>query len=190
MNFTDIVGLVLDKVKRPDKKVAIQAAVNASILYYSTEYDYKEDLAEQPLLLSPAGYELDYDLAELPLFRKVDYLKYAGTRKYIQELETRTLTAECSILDKYYIAGSSLKIKLAQEATALDLSYFRYPPALTDAAPDYWMLRGNWEAIMERAASKVFNDIGDPRSSQTALQQATLASANFRGDYVRSNQHT
>jgi hypothetical protein len=190
MNFTEIVALVLDKHKRPDKLVDTQRAVNAAVLFYSTQFDYERDLVESVLTISPSSYTHEVDISALSRFRKVDYLKYAGTASYIKKLESRVLSSGCDTRDKWYIAGTSLKINMMRSASALDFSYYQYPPVLTDAAPNYWMLQGNWEAIAEKAASRIFTDIGDENSSIRALQDATAADAVFRGDYVRSNQHS
>lgn len=190
MNFTDIIERLLAKHKRPDKLLDSQKAVNAAVLFYATEYDYERDLVEATVSISPASYTHEIDITGLTRFRKVDYIRLAGSLTYMDKLESRRLTSSCDLRNKWYIAGSSLKINMAVEASALDFCYYQYPPVLTDASPTYWMLEGNWEAIMERAASRIFNDIGDTQSSTKALQDATLAAAIFRGDYVRSNQHT
>lgn len=190
MNFTDLVSLVVSSTKRPDKKQLAQTSINAAVLLFSTEHDYERDLQESLVDISPASAQHVIDLSSLTRFRKVDYLKYAGTSRYIQKLQSRILTPGCNLLDKYYVVGSSIKVNMAMEASALDLSYFAYPPVLTDAAPEYWLLEGNWEAVYKMALSKVFTDIGDAESARAALQEATLSNAVFRGDYVRANQHT
>lgn len=190
MNFTEIVAAVLQKHKRPDKLPDTWRAVNAAVLYYSTEHDYEYDLVESSVVISPASYTHEIDITGLTRFRKVDYIRKPGSFTYMKKLESRIITSTCDLRNKWYIAGTSLKINMAESLSGLDLSYYQYPPTLTDASPDYWMLQGNWAAIIDRAAAQIFNDIGDPQSSVKAMQDATVAAATFRGDYVRSNQHT
>lgn len=190
MNFTEIVNAVIRDVKRPDKIQDARLHVNAALLYYSTEYDYEQDLIEQTLTISPAGYTLEVPIGDLTRFRKVDYLKYAGLRKYVGKLESRILTADCQLQDKWYVAGSSIKINLGTSASALDFSYYAFPPTLTDASPDHWMLNGNWSAIFNKARSALYVNIGDTQSASSALALAERDATIFRGDYVRANQHS
>lgn len=190
MNFTEIVTEILGMTKRPDKILSIRREVNAAVLYYSSENDYRRDLVETTLAITPAGYELIVDIAnDLERFRKVSYMKYGGLKVYIDEVQSLRLTKDCELLNKWYISGDSINIKLKNSTSSLDFGYYKYPPVLTDAAPNYWMLNGNWNAILQRAASVVFNDIGDAQSSQKALALASDAAMIFKSDYIRGNQH-
>lgn len=189
MNFTAIVNEILRMTKRPEKINDIRRAVNAAILYYSTENDYRRDLVETTIVITPAGYERILPLTELTRFRKVSYMKYAGTKAYLDEVESLRLTKDCELLDKWYLAGDSINIKLRASAAALDFGYYRYPEYKTDAAPEYWMLDGNWAAIIEKAAASIFNDIGDSGSAQISERKATELAMIFKNDYKRGNQH-
>jgi len=189
MNFTAIVNEILSMTKRPDKINDIRREVNAAILYYSTESDYRRDLVETTITITPAGYEKILALSDLTRFRKVSYIKYAGTKKYVEELNGLKLTKDCELLDKWYISGDSINIRLRASAASLDLGYYQYPEYKTDLLPNYWMLDGNWNAILERAASAVFNDIGDTGSSQVSARKALEAANIFRNDNTRGSQH-
>lgn len=190
MNFTDIVNSVLDDCKRPDKLNAIRIAVNSAVLYYSTEMDYEQDLIELTLPIVAPTDSVALALSDLQRFRKIDYIRRAGTRQYYCKLESRVLTSSCDVRNKWYIGGSTLYINATDQVNALDISYYAYPPRLTDDAPDFWMLHGNWPAITYRAAAEIFKAIGDADSSARAAADALTAYTAFRGDYVRSNQHT
>jgi len=189
MNFTAIVTEILGMTKRPDKIQDIRREVNAAILWYSSEHDYRRDLLETTIVISPAAYEKIVDLATLTRFRKVSYIKYAGTKRYVEELKGLKLTKDCEILDKWYLSGNSINIKLRAEAAALDFGYYQYPEYKTDALPEYWMLDGNWSAILQRAAAAVFNSIGDANSSQIAARAALEQGTIFKSDYIRGSQH-
>ncbi len=189
MNFTAIVTEILSMTKRPDKINDIRREVNAAILYYSSESDYRRDLVETSIVITPAGYERILKLSELTRFRKVSYIKYAGTRVYVEELDSLKLTKDCDLVNKWYLSGDAINIKLRSSAAALDFGYYRYPEYKTDLLPNYWMLDGNWNAILERAASAVFNDIGDTGSSQVSARKALEAANIFRNDNTRGSQH-
>jgi len=189
MNFTEIVTQIISMTKRPDKILDIRREVNAAVLYYSTLSDFRRDLVEVSLPIAPAGFELIITIDDLTRFRKVSYLKYGGLKKYVDEVTSLKLTKDCELLDKWYISGDSINVRLRASASALDFGYYKYPPILTDAAPTFWMLNGNWSAVLQRAASVIFNDIGDAQSSQKAFALATDAAMIFNNDYTRSNQH-
>lgn len=189
MNFTEIVSEIVRITKRPDKIIDIRREVNASLLYYCTESDYRRDLVEVSLPITPAGFELIITIDDLIQFRKVSYLKYAGLKRYIDEVTSLRLTKDCDLLDKWYISGDSINVRLRNSAAALDFGYYKYPTLLTDQSPEHWMLKGNWNAVLNRAASVMFNNIGDAQASQKAIMLATDAAMIFRNDYNRGNQH-
>lgn len=191
MNFTDIVTQVLAKVKRPDKLDLIRAQVNAAILFFSTEHDYDADILEQQVPVTPPAlqsYDFIIPVSSLPRFRKMDYVRIAGSRHYAEKLDTRKLDKCTDLRNKWYRAGPVINVQFSAQAALLDISYFQYPPILTDASPEFWMLEGNWSAVAEYAASVVFNDIGDAQSSATALRKAMLEASIFKSDYIRSSQ--
>jgi len=71
MNFTEIVTEIISMTKRPDKINDIRREVNAAILYYSTEHDYRRDLVETTIAITHAGFEVIVDIGLLTRFRKV-----------------------------------------------------------------------------------------------------------------------
>lgn len=189
MNFTEIAQEILGMTKRPDKLPNIRRAINAAVLFFDTEHDYKRDVQEMQFSLPVPGYEAIIPLNTFTRFRKMSYMKVGGTRCYVEELQSLQLTKDCSILNKWYISGDSIKVKLGLHANTLDLAYYQYPPVLTDANPNFWMLEGNWIAVLNKAAAEVYNDIGDSQSSAGALKDAVSNGVIFKNDYIRGNQH-
>lgn len=191
MDFNTLVNEVIAKVKRPDKASLARVQVNAAIQFFSQEHDYKRDLREFVWTPTPVASSTEFiiPLADLERFRKIAYIKLAGTRHYLEELEALKLTKDCEINDKWYIAGDSINAKSSLAASALDIGYYRLPPYLTDNTIPYWMISSNWMAILERASAMVFNDIGDTQSYQAALRASNEYYAIFKGDYIRGSSH-
>lgn len=188
MNFTDIVSSILSTTKRPDKINDIRREVNAAILSYSTDADHARDLQEIQYPLPIPGTQAAPVLGtDLPRFRSVSYIKISGTRIYAKPLASLTPDACTDLRDKYYLAGSSLSINLSQSATSLDIGYYAYPPYLTDASPEFWMLEGNWYAIEQKALATILNDIGDTGASQLAERKAVAAYSLFKNSGVRGS---
>lgn len=184
MNFTEAVAAVVDNTKRPDKLAMARREVNAAILAYSSAMDHPRDLEEVQLALT-LGTTHTVAFTSLPRFRKMDWMRYPASRSYVKELSTRLLDCTTDIRDKWYVAGSSIKINLSREASSMDMSYYRFPPILTDLAGDFWQLEGNWPAVVAKASSKVFIDIGDMESARAASAEAAVHFITFSGDFNR-----
>lgn len=186
MNFTEVVNAVVEKVKRPDKLALARIEVNAALTLFSTLMDHPRDLVEGIYTSpDPADFTMLIPVSAFPRFRKMDWLRYTGTRNYICALDSRQLSKTLDIRDKYYLAGDSFKVNLAAAAGNLEYSYFAWPPTLSDASPEHWQFEGNWPAIIAKAASKVFVDIGDAESSQRAEREASVHFLTFQGDHIR-----
>lgn len=184
MNFTDIVNSVVGKVKRPDKIALVREQVNAAMLYFANDYDHPRDLVEFTYTGS-SGYGHIIPISSLIRFKKIDWMKYAGTRIYVNPLPSRVLGCDTDIRDKWYEVGDSINVNLSREATSLDISYFRYPPYLVDNTVPYWQLDRNWPAIIARASYVVFNDIGDTASANIALAESERHWQGIKGDTNR-----
>lgn len=189
MNFTQISQEIVQATKRPDKLQNIRRAINDAVLFFDTEHDYKRDVQEFSFPLPIPGYEAIIPLTEFTRFRKMAYMKIGGSRIYVEELRSLVLSKGCDIVNKWYMSGDNINVKLGSHANALDIAYYRYPPVLTDANPEFWMLEGNWSAVLNKALSAVFNDIGDAQSASKAMQDAVNAGIIFKNDYIRGNQH-
>ena len=186
MNFTEVVAEVSSIVKRPDKILDIRREVNAAVNFFSSDTDFKRDVTEVLLAIDPLAYSQNLTYASLPGFRKVQFMKQAGTRKYITELEASKITTNACALDKYYIAGAGIRINMSSLAASLDLGYFTFPPTLTDAAGTSWMLDASPYMVIDRAAGVIFRNIGDDASSKSHMGASNAAYLAFRADHKSS----
>lgn len=182
MNFTEAVNEVLDIVKRPDKLLAMRRQVNAAVNFFCSDSDFKRDVAEILLPISAVDYSQLIPFSSLPRYRKLQYIKRSGTSDYLDEIvPARMPTMECSI-DKYYEAGTGIRINMSVKAANVDIGYWQYPPTLTDALDNntHWMLDLSPYMVIDRAAGMIFSNIGDDASSKQhigAASQAYLAFA-------------
>lgn len=187
MDFTEAVQLVLAKVKRPDKLILARAEVNNAVMLFTAQMDHPRDLVEGVHTASLADYTHTLPLADLPRYRKMDWLRYPGTRAYVSPLDNRVLGCTDDIRDKYYLAGNSLKVNLAKPTASLEYSYYAWPPTLTDLSPNHWQFEGNYPAIVAKAASMLFVDIGDAESAARAEKEAAVLFLAFQGDFTRGS---
>lgn len=187
MNFTEVVAEVLRIVKRPDKITDIRREVNAAINHFSVDSDFPRDLQEVLQAITATEYTQAIALSTFTRFRKFRYIKRAGTREFLKRLnDTDLFDTRCDLRDRYYIAGTNVNISMTKTAASLDIGYYQYPPVLTDASPNYWMLEGNWNAVVNKAASVIFANIGDDSSARTHNAFAVQAYMAFRQDAAKS----
>lgn len=185
MNFNDIVAQVIAITKRPDKIAAARREVNGAVLFFSTDADFPRDLSEVsvPLAANELTQEISFTL--LPRMRKVQYIKRGGTMDMLRPLgKTEVLSREISMANRYYTVGQGIRVCVASASSSLDIGYWQFPPYLTEASPDHWQLEGNWAAILDRAAAKVFADIGDDASAQKHERYAVTAYLAFRASQL------
>ena len=183
MNFTDAVAAINAETKRPDKATAVKREINAAITFYCLDNDFSRDLAERALVINANEYTQAFALSECVRFRKFKYIKRGGTVNHLSVLGTNEMLKVCEDTDKYYIAGDSVNVKLAQLAATLDIGWYQYPPVLTGVtgANEFWLLDVSPWMIINRALSRVFKFIGDEKSAQ-------LHAAMAREDYVAARK--
>lgn len=182
MNFTEAVNEVLAIVKRPDKILDIRREVNAAVNFFCADTDFKRDVEEVLLAIDPLQYSQNLPYTSFTRFRKVQFMKRGGTREYLTLLEAKTMPAANCSLDKFYLAGSGIRINMAKLAANLDIGYFQYPPTLTDAAGTFWLLDVSPYMVIDRAASKIFVNIGDTASATPHANSSSAAYLAFRSD--------
>lgn len=182
MNFTEVVAEVLSAVKRPDKLLTIRREVNAAVAFFSGNQNFSRDVYEQLLVIDPAEYTQILLFADMSRYRKIKYIKRAGTKNYLSRLSAKELGTDCDMKDKYYVVGAGIKISMTTLAASLDIAFYQYPPTLTDLAPTYWMLEAGWPMVFNRAAAKVFADIGDDASAKLHEGYARLDYTAFEAD--------
>lgn len=166
MNFNEVVAEVLSAVKRPDKISSIYREVNQAINFFSSNQNFSRDLYEILLPITPSEYTQTILFADLPRYRKVKYIKRGGTKEYLSLLSAKELGSACDHKDRFYVAGAGINIAMTKLASAVDIGFYQYPPILTVAAPDFWMLEQGWPMVFNRATAKIFADIGDDSSAK------------------------
>ncbi|MGE4259162.1 MAG: hypothetical protein AB7F19_07460 [Candidatus Babeliales bacterium] len=182
MNFTEVVQEVIRTTKRPDKLADIRREVNAAVNFFSVDSEFDRDIEELLLPINSGEYSQALSMSLLPRYRRMSYLKIGGTRHFLKELSRSEMLTECDLRNKWYIAGSSLNMNSTILGAAVDVAYYAYPPYLTDASPNFWMLEGNWPAVVHRACAAIFKDIGDIPSAQAEEGYATKDYLAFRKD--------
>lgn len=190
MNFTEVVTEVMGVLKRNDKLLDVRREVNSAVNQFCMDANFQFDLAE----LSPAIVYAELTQA-LPLstfarFRKFAWMKRGGTSCFLNRLERQELLkgSACDMRDKYYIVGSNVNLSLASQANTLDVSWYQFPPTLTDAAPDFWMLEKSPYMVIDRTLAKLFTSIGDDSSASKYEAFALSAFRTANKDYGTSTQ--
>lgn len=187
MLFTAAVAEVLSIVKRQDKILDIRREVNAAVSFYCQDSDFKRDIEEIALAIDAQQYSANIPYTDLPRFRKFSYIKRGMTNCRLTEINTSKLVSNSMAGDKYYLAGSGIRFNLAKLSTTLDIAFYQYPPILTDAVGQFWMLDLQPYMVIDRAAAKVFNDIGDNDSYMKRRDSANEQYLSWRGDQLSSS---
>lgn len=187
MNFTGVVQEILARTKRPDKLTDIRREVNSAILFFCTDVNANRDLVEANYSIVATEYTQSLPLSTFARYRKFAYIKYVGTKRYILPLDVRQAIAQdCKTVDRYYVAGSNLNLSLGTLAAQLSIAYYQYPPILTDAAPDHWLLEEAWNCVFDRAVAKIYADIDDTKAADRHEGYARMAWLAKRADLERS----
>lgn len=168
MTFNEVADAVMLKIRRPEKTGLIHKEINAAINFFCSDLNATRDVEELLLSIDAAEYTQAIPLSSLPRYRKMQYIRRSGTRSYLKYLSPkRMFETNCDMRDRWYLAGSSIKIAMVELAPALDIGYYTYPPILTTVSGnnEHWMLDQAWPIIVDRVAAKVFADIGDMQES-------------------------
>lgn len=188
MDFTTAIAEVRNIVKRPDKQVEMAFQLNRAISFFTLKADFSKDLVESSLPIDPTLYGQTISLSTFPRFRKLKYLKPTSARYYLTEIGIdKVLTPGESIqLNRYFIAGSDLTITLSKLDSSLEIGYYTYAPILTETSPNntHWMLDIMPYAVIEKAASKIFQSIGDDASARLYEGSATEFFLAARRDFA------
>lgn len=180
MNFTDTVNEVLAIVKRPDKILDIRREINAAVNMFCSDADFTRDVQEELFAIDPAQYSQNILYSALTRFRKVQFIKLAGTYNYLTELQAKKLVASLDAKDKWYMAGSGIRVNMCKLASNLDVGYYQYPPTLSDSVNTFWLLDQSPFMVIDRVAAKIFINIGDKPSADIHLQSSAQAYSVFR----------
>lgn len=176
MNFSQVVQAVLDITKRPDKQTDTERAVNAALSFLCLKEKFAQDLVEGSISINPALYGDTISIASLTRFRHFKYIKLPQVLGYLNRIGSDKIFTPGGTMQSncYYTAGTNLTYILSTLASSLEIGYYVYPPILT-ANETHWMLDMIPQVIIDHAASKVFQLIGDDSSMKTHLAIATDA---------------
>lgn len=169
MNFTEVVAEVLSMTKRPDKLAETRRAVNTCLTKACIGAEFSRDLVEETIAISSSEYVQSVDITTLTRFRIWEYIRPYGAKKPLCPLDGPLAVFDeegCEKTDCYYLAGSNTVIRLSNLYSSLVVGYYQYPPVLTDASPDFWLLNIQPYMIINGAAAIIFRDIGDDGSAR------------------------
>lgn len=184
MNFASAVAEVAGLTGRPDKLLFIQREINAALNFFCSDTDFPRDVTELTLPITATEYSQVIPFASLPQFRKLQFIKRAGTAEYLTEILPHKLPSLECLVDKYYVAGTGLRINQSKLVANMDIGYYQYPPILIETlgGDAHWLLDASPFMVIDRAASKVFANIGDDASSKTHASASAQAYLAFRSD--------
>lgn len=171
MTFDDVVNEVLGLIKRPDKILAVQSAVNSHLSRCVLKTNFTHDLVEGDMPLDNTLYTQTINLPQLALpltrFRKWKYLKLPGVLGYLASLDPQNVFTPGGFTqsDGYYMIGTNLTIITSQLSDKLLFGYYQYAPTLS-GAQTHWLLDVCPYAIINKAAADLFNSIGDQAASK------------------------
>lgn len=169
MLFQEVAAAVQARLRRPEKMSIVHDEINAAINFFSSDLNANRDVEEILLAIDPLEYTQAIPLTSLPRYRKMQYIRRSGTREYLTYIDPKLLmTKNCDMQDRWYLAGSSIKISMTKLATALDIGFYVYPPVLTTATGNntHWLLDQAWPVIRDRTLAKCFADIGDAEEAK------------------------
>jgi hypothetical protein len=183
MNFTEISAEVLAIVKRPDKINDIRREINASVNFCCNDTECARDLAEGSFSLDGSLYTQSLPLSGFARFRKFSYLKPPAVRWYLSPTTPVKVFDNCKeACNSYYVAGADVVIKTSALHSSLLVGWYAFPPVLTDLAPTFWLLDASPYMIIDRAAAKVFANIGDDASASKHMAAFNTAWLSARAD--------
>lgn len=174
MNFTEIVAEVVRVTARPDKVADIQREVNAAINYCCVEANFARDLAEDSFPIVSTEYAQALPLSTFTRWRKFAYIKNPLCKGYIEQRDpAKVFENGKESRDVYYVVGNEVKLSLCKLAPVLYIGYFQYPPTLTNASPNFWLLDVSPYMIIDKAAASIFTNIGNP--TEATRHEASFA---------------
>ncbi len=183
MTFAELVAEVVRITKRADKITDVRRELNSAISFFTMDAEFARDKFEQTLAINPSEYTQAILISSLPRYRKMWYMKQAGTRNFLTKMEPSDLFKKgCDLRNKWYVVGESINISMSTTAAALDIGYYRYPPNITESSGSHWMLEAAPHMLIDRAAAKIFTNIGDDASAARHEAFAVAAYQSLRRD--------
>jgi hypothetical protein len=166
MNFSQAVQAVLDITKRPDKKGETERAVNSALSFFITKAQFVQDRVEASIPIDPnvAGGAVDIT-PFCPRFRRFLFINRPDVRGFLKQISPEQLFTPGGLIQPniYYLVGTKLNYVLAANALSLNVCYLEYPPILS-ANQTHWFLDVASSCVIDKAASLIFQIIGDDTS--------------------------
>lgn len=169
MNFSEMVTQVLALTNRPDKQTQIELAINNAISEFCLRTKFFKDLVEDSIAITSTVYSQSIDLtANTTRFRSFKYVKQPGVKRYIHPLPPDKIFTPGDQMqrDRYYIIGSDLTIITSSLSATLEVGYYQYP-AILSGTDTHWLTDINPFCVIDKAAARIFKDIGDRQEAAT-----------------------
>ena len=187
MNFTDAINEVVSITSRPDKRIEAGRQINRALSFFTLKAEFSKDLIETSLAIDSTLYGQTVDISSFTRFRKFKYIRPTSRKYYLTDEDPKQIFGPNGRiqLNKYFVAGSSLTITQSNLDSSLQVGYLTYAPILTEVSPNdvYWMLTMIPYAVIEKAAAKIFQQIGDETSQKTYDASADVLFIAARNDF-------
>jgi hypothetical protein len=175
MNFSQVVQAVLDITKRPDKSVETARAVNAAISFYCVKAEFEQDMKEVSVPISSTTYGGSVDIAaSCPRLRRILYINKPGALGYLKKIGVDQLfvPGRTTQTDCYYLIGTVLNYVLSTQASSLNIAFLQAPAELSNN-DTFWLLDVASACVIDKAAARIFQLIGDEQSMNAHNAMAT-----------------
>jgi hypothetical protein len=171
--FGQLVADVITETNRPELADSgeIQLAVRSATQFWHLKDFWLKDSFEELFTFPAASYLFQLDTGEnFERFRKIRYIKkYDVAAQTTREGDSDKITETDPVslfdrygsakLNKYYLAGTNLNLKLSTQESALIVSWFKYPSTSPEAYAS-WIADMYPAAIVNSAAAKIQRSIG------------------------------
>lgn len=171
-----MVAMVVSKVKRPDKLSDAKSAVNAAIAFFATA-NFARDRVTLELSIDATEFGGDFDITDSPFvrFKKIDYIRPTGYRKYLDWRDPKKVFNEGrECLDVWHQSGTEIVYRLSKLQSALRIGYFQYHAQLVEDEDEDWILDQMTQAVEDYARGRVLEDIGEMSEGDKYLKRAIL----------------
>lgn len=186
MDFGEAVDSIVGIIKRPDKVLEVQAAINRAISLFVTSTFYADLVELTYTLTTPTLYVHQIPINATPFarFRKVKYIRPTGYRKYLTFRDPSKVFSPdgCEALDVWYRSGVNLYAKIYQLNTTFEIGYYQYHATLVDDDDTDWMLDEMWPAVQAYALAEMFDDIGNTESGARWSKKWPILLAAYKAD--------
>ena len=186
MNFNEAIAAVLALTSRPDKASYTAQAINEAISFCTLLGEFRNDMIETSINVSATLYGASISISTLTRFRRFLYVKPYGKYYYLNPIgQDKLFTPKGNMQpDAYFIAGTSLTYTLSELNTSLLIGYLSRAAVLdTVTVTTHWMLTEIPYAIINLAAAKVFQEVGDDASYRSFDTKGMDMFHAFRNDH-------